>query len=195
MSLSIKTARATSQGGIGRTYGVRSGDPGFFGGLIGGIKGAATSLLTGGNPITGAVRGAVEGSGGLPGRSRGRTQTPPPMPGRGAMPVTRTPGLRGTAQRLIPGGKTGYQVNVQEDGKIGCPGGYHPNKSSYFLMDGTFVPEGSKCVKNRRRNPANPKALDRAMGRLNSAKRLQSKLAGYSTPKYTKAGNRKDKCR
>ena len=76
---------------------------------------------------------------------------------------------------------------------MGCPSGFHPNKSSYFLKDGTFVPEGTRCVKNRRRNAANPRALDRAISRLNSAKRLQSKLSGFSTKKYTATGRRKEK--
>lgn len=61
--------------------------------------------------------------------------------------------------------------------KLACPGGFHPNKSSYHLRDGTFVPKGSKCVKNRRRNPLNPKALDRAMSRLQSAKKAAKKLS------------------
>ena len=47
-----------------------------------------------------------------------------------------------------------------------CPSGYHLNKTSYFLKDGTFVPARSKCVKNRRRNPLNPHALNRATSRL-----------------------------
>lgn len=60
--------------------------------------------------------------------------------------------------------------------KVACPPGYRPNKSSYFLTDGTFVPKDSRCVKIRRRNPLNPRALDRAMGRLTSAKRAAKKL-------------------
>lgn len=80
----------------------------------------------------------------------------------------------------------------KEGTKLACPSGFHPNKSSYFLSDGTFVPEGSKCVKNRRRNPMNPRALDRAIGRLNSAKRVQNKLKSFSTDKYTASGTRKD---
>lgn len=78
-----------------------------------------------------------------------------------------------------------------------CPSGYHLNKSSYYRRgpggQAVFIPEGTVYVKNRRRNPANPRALDRALGRLNAAKRLQNKLSGYSTAKYTASG-RKKKC-
>jgi hypothetical protein len=89
----------------------------------------------------------------------------------------------------------GENLQMQTNGtgmKLACPGGMHPNKSDYFLKDGTFVPAGTKCVKNRRRNPMNPRALDRAIGRMNGAKRLQSKLREFSTDKFTAAG--KEKC-
>jgi hypothetical protein len=57
------------------------------------------------------------------------------------------------------------------------PSGYHWNKSDYFLMDGTFVPKGTKIVKNRRRNSLNPRALDRAIGRVSGAKKASKKLS------------------
>lgn len=48
------------------------------------------------------------------------------------------------------------------------PRGYHLNKSAYFLRDGTFVPARSRFVRNRSRNPANGRALRRAIGRVSS---------------------------
>jgi len=66
-------------------------------------------------------------------------------------------------QRFVPGGATGMEGTVQ-------PKGYHANKTSYFLQDGTHVPAGSRWVKNRRRNPFNPRALSHAMGRIVSFK-------------------------
>jgi hypothetical protein len=73
----------------------------------------------------------------------------------------------------------------------GKPSGYHANKSSYWLMDGTFIEKGTRWVKNRRRNPANARALSRAIGRIDLGKKLQGTLAGISTGKYTAAGKRK----
>jgi len=66
-----------------------------------------------------------------------------------------------------------YQ-NGNGNGK--APSGYHYNKTSYFLKDGTFVPEGTKLVKNRRRNPLNPRAASRAISRLESAKKAVKRL-------------------
>lgn len=43
--------------------------------------------------------------------------------------------------------------------------GYHFNKRGYFTKAG-YVPAHSKCVKNRRRNPLNPRALHRAASRM-----------------------------
>lgn len=177
------------------------GDPGLFGGLIGAVTGGVKSLLTGGNPITGAVSGAVSGFRGQP--------KPAPVamtqPARGSV----GPGIRGTGQILpplpIPG--TGLQlqapVSIQAPAKgtgtmangtrLACPAGFHPNKSDYFLRDGTFVAEGTRCVKNRRRDPLNPRALRSAIGRIDAGKQWQSKLREIETGRHTKAGTRKTK--
>lgn len=78
----------------------------------------------------------------------------------------------------------------------GCPSGYHPNKSSYYrqMPDGSgviHIPKGTVCVKNRRRNPMNPKALRRAVSRVDAGKKWQAKLAEISTAKYTASGKKK----
>jgi hypothetical protein len=73
----------------------------------------------------------------------------------------------------------------------GAPKGFHLNKADYFLRDGTFVPKGSKWVRNRSRNPLNPRALQRAVARVDAGKTWQGKLHEIETGKYTKAGNRK----
>jgi hypothetical protein len=84
-----------------------------------------------------------------------------------------------------PGGdpKIRPDGNGRVDGKLCCGSGYHPNKAEYFLKNGTRIPEGSKCVRNRRRNPLNPRALDRAGSRVLSAKRAASWLAKVTIPK------------
>jgi len=65
-----------------------------------------------------------------------------------------------------------------------CPiSGYHWNKSGYFLKSGEYVRAGSKMVKNRRRNPANPRATSNAIMRIKGAKRYASSLSSISIRK------------
>lgn len=195
MSRQLRVARARYRG-----------DPGLGGFLkkVGkGLVGGAVGLVTGGP--AGAVAGAAMAV-------RGGTATPSrnvataglvggPMPG-GPQEGFRIPfpgpsDLRVRPGAILPGGDPFVMreggTMVQAGMKLACPSGYRPNKTSYFLKDGTFIPAGSKCVKARRRNPLNPRALDRALGRLNSAKRFQAKLKDYSTDKYTASGGAK-KC-
>jgi hypothetical protein len=107
----------------------------------------------------------------------------PQGPGGSRYPVMPRPGIGGAIERALPGGKTGYEVAIPAGNK--APGGYHWNKSDYFLRDGTFVPAGTKLVKNRRRNPLNPKAASRAISRLESAKRAVKDLGRVSIRKRT----------
>lgn len=189
MSLAVKQGRYTSQGGMRGN--VRSGDPGLLGGILGGLGG----LITGGP--AGAVAGAVAGwKGGGSSRPPSRGIVGPQIPpGRGPGRTFPLPGgsrIRFRPGDMFPGGAPGFQVEGDPNVKLACPSGYHPNKSSYWLQDGTYVEKGTRCVKNRRRNPMNPRALDRALSRLNSAKKVQNKLRKYSTNKYTAAGTKKD---
>jgi len=200
MSASIKVARMRTQGGVMAQRRVMGGDPGLFGSigrLVGGaIKtvGKVVSSVPGVGGVAGGVLGTVGGAiagGGPKTIPAPRINLPTLIPTQTMpIPVTPSPGISGGIARLLPGGKSGYEVAVPM-GVGQSPSGYHWNKSSYFLSDGTFVPEGSKLVKNRRRNAANPRALDRALGRVNSAKRLQHKLSKISTGKYTASGKRK----
>lgn len=197
MSGAIKAARGGSRA-------VAQGDPGLFGGLIGGFKGFGGSFLSGGNPFAGAASGAVAGFRGAPSLSTvpppisvamGRPPSGRPQGPRGAR-VIPTPGIVGRIQRFLPGGATGLEMAgaaaTGTDMVPFIPKGFHPNKSAYFLRDGTFVAKGSKFVKNRRRNPLNPRALRRAIGRIDAGKIWQGKLHEISTAKFTAAGNRKD---
>lgn len=206
MSLAVKSSRAAliAQRPTVRRAGMR-GDPGIFGDIWSGIKGVggaivggATGLLTGG-PL-GAIGGAVRGSGIL------GDPKPPALPAIGNVPfINPRQGLQQaptgvSVGGLFPGGAKPYAALDYTNGnghrpgsKEGLPSGYHWNKSDYFLKDGTFVAAGTQPVKDRRRNPMNPRALSNSMKRLEGAKRFQAKLSGFSTPKYTAAGNRK-KC-
>lgn len=119
----------------------------------GGIKGCAAGGCA---PIAGEPLGP--GGGPLP-PGPGAPRPPAPPRGNGCRPGART------TSRIV------------------CPPGCHPNKSDYFLKGGTFVPAGTRCVSNRRRNPLNPRALDRAAGRLRSAQKAVRFLSGVKVPK------------
>lgn len=166
MSLAIKGARVASQGGVPAGRMVTSGDPGLFGGLVGAVKGFVT-----GGPL-GAVSGAVSGFRG-PQRPAAPTNIALPAIGARTGITVNRPGFVGAAQRAVPGGATGTM-------QIACPSGYHPNKTGYFLKSGQYVAPGTRCVKNRRRNPLNPRALSRAMGRLTSAKKASKAISRIS---------------
>lgn len=179
MSLSVKAARMSGQGGISRRQNVRGG------GLLSSIAsvakkigGVAVSAVTGG-PLSAASTAL-------------RSFTSAPRPAMPALPTfaqqVPAPGPVAAIQRAIPGGRTGM---------MSCPAGHRPNKSSYFLKDGTYVEKGSVCVRIRRRNPFNPRALDRAMSRLESAGRGAKRL-GFRAPSprsVAQAGARKGKRR
>lgn len=204
MSGSIKIARAQAMGDPG-LFGAIGG---ALKGAIGGLTGGPISIISG--AIAGGVKGAKGGKpgGGLTPNMRGalqRLQQGKPIapearraltgagvnvvglgPGFQAnqsVPVTRTPGLKGALQRLVPGGATGFEVTTQAGPSVACPPGFHPNKTSYFLKDGTFVPEGTRCVRNRRRNPMNPRALSRAISRVESAKKASKRLSRITVRK------------
>ena len=81
------------------------------------------------------------------------------------MDVTMPGGAQFRPFGLLPGGVPAFTPGE-------CPKGMRKNKSSYFLKDGTFIPKGSKCVRYRRRNEANTRALKRATSRLTSFERL-----------------------
>lgn len=179
MSLSNKMAKGNYMG-----------DPGFFGDLWKGIKGAgriATGVVGGlGIPIVSGVARTAGGIlfGGSPRNVIPGASTFPSMPAGmpismattlqgGSQPGTgmvKTPGFGAAVERFLPGGATG----MMQAGP--AMSGYHWNKSGYFLMDGTYVPPGSKLVKNRKRNPGNMRALSRSLGRIKSAKKMAAVL-------------------
>jgi len=153
------------------------GDPGLFDvfkritrGAIGFATGGPGGALRGLISPTRAPRGIIDG---------GRPPRLPPVgtvvrPGGGVTPIINIPGVKGILQRAIPGGATGLGVPGAVFRDIagispvvggGCPSGFHPNKSSYFTQAG-FVPQGSKCVRNRRRNLSNGRANTRSLRRM-----------------------------
>jgi len=138
------------------------GDPGILGDIWKGVKKVAKvgiSLLPGpvgvvARAITGTGRGsvAVGPAGGLAGQPTLQYQPPP------SGTLQQQPAGTMTPQGFIPG-----LCNMQ---------GTRPNKSSYYRavpgnpMQGVLIPKGSVCVKTRRLNVANPRALRRSIRRV-----------------------------
>ena len=199
MSMSNKMAKAGIQGDA------YMGDPGLFGDIWKGIKrvGRVATGVVGGLGIP-VVSGVARTAGGVlfgpaPGTTTQPSWAPAPMP----MNITRmpggvrmipsyggpmqgptpyaTPGIAGSMQRLFPGGATGYQAPPPQG--AASMGGYHLNKTGYHLMDGTYIPPGTRWVKNRRRNPGNMRALSRSLGRIKSAKRMTKALSNVTIRK------------
>lgn len=86
------------------------GDPGLLGSIgkaLGGVARAAVNILPG--PVGAVARTVLSAAGG------GSSARPAALPG--GMPVmtfagqTPVPGVRGTVQRLLPGGATGYRTS------------------------------------------------------------------------------------
>ena len=171
MSMMMQTARAPFRADASQ------GDPGLFDFARSSLNFAARTAL--GMTGFGGAAGAVQGA-----RARG-VMGPPPRGRNGAQSVeVPRPGVVGAAQRFLPGGATGMV-------EVACPSGHRANKTSYFLKDGTFVEKGSRCVKRRQRNPLNPKAMSRAIGRIDGGKRFQNRMAQISTGKFTASGKRR----
>lgn len=134
-----------------------------IGGFVtGGVTGAAAGFLRSSRRPSTRVRGS---------RSRAFELPRAPAPVPRSLSVVRSGGLRAFAQRTIPGGATGFEVATSG----GCPQGFHPNKSDYMTKDG-FVEEGTKCVRNRRRNLSNGRANTRALRRMAAWDKQERKL-------------------
>lgn len=69
-----------------------------------------------------------------------------------------------------------FQNGCPPDPAVCAPRGFHVNKSSYFLSDGTFIAKGSRFVRNRRLNNANGRAQDKAIVRLEKGQDHAKKL-------------------
>lgn len=132
------------------------GDPGFFSFLGKIARRVVTSIPGPIGLVAGTILGRGAGPRGVPMRRAPRLQ---PVP---------VPGIRGFAQRAIPGGETGFECPPG----AACPKGMRLNKSDYFLRDGTFVRAGTRCVKSRRINAGNGRAVRRAITRENAFVRL-----------------------
>lgn len=203
MSLAMRNARLYAKGDpglFGFLGGVVKGAVGGFltGGPAGAILGGAAGAVSGiaGRPISVAKTAAmspVQIASTLPILRR---TTPasilPPLPSQtptfsgvqiggpsGVQVGTSRPGV-GTAVAPTGPGVTGALVGAGAG--TPCVAGYHYNKSRYYSTRYGVVEKGSVCVKNRRRNPLNPRALSRAMSRVKSAQKAVRCLQLFAGP-------------
>jgi len=203
MSGRIKAARGMARYGTAMPGTGFQGDPGLFGFLgkaVKGLAGAALGSIPGGSFATGFARTAAAKIFGSKRPSKGfgsssrewrRIQSAQLDPGDIAR-ITRAGQRLGTlpvpAVLKAPRGFRGAQQTMpfQAGGSaatgmtLACPQGYHPNKSEYYVTSSQGTPSlvsvGERCVKNRKRNPLNPRALDRSISRIKSAKNVARKL-------------------
>lgn len=146
------------QAGDYRTYGY-GGDPGFLSSVWKGIKTVGKIAL--GIPIKPAAA--------APPIMRPPPRLPPPPPtfppprgrGGGFFPGVGT-GI--AAGAVVPAPRPGPAQVIPQAGC--CPPGYHISKTT------------GACVRNRRMNPCNPKALRRAIRRVDGFGRLAKRM-GY----------------
>lgn len=176
------------------------GDPGIFGSIgkaLGGIARVAGAILPG--PIGTVARFA---GGILPGgksAAQGTALAPAGLTG----PFTPGAGIQvhGPFGTGIGVGTFGPDLPQQPTGTLtpggaflpGCQlKGFRPNKSSYFRavpgspMQGVLVPKGSVCVKSRRLNVANPRALRRAIRRAQGFAKLSRRVLSFVSAKAPK---------
>ena len=211
MSGRIKAARSGFVGDAGYIPAMPGtgyvGDPGLFGWIGKKIKGAAGVAL--GAAAAAGIPGASTIQQYLT-RRPPPTMGPPPMtnfpvapPGfritsGGTMVRDRTGGQQAVRGRkggaVVPFGGmpgppmiAGRGTSFVPDQFGNCPVGHHKNKTGYWITSpqGTpsYVSPGERCVKNRRRNPLNPRATDRAISRLESAKKAVGKIGRVSIRK------------
>jgi len=180
MSLQIKVARIQTQGSGRVMPGI--GDPGLGSFLANTVRGAIGFVRDPVGTIASVLGGALGGQPGVVSNGQVVTkfkniQAQPPGPNGGILdinpPFGGEKGFGFTAFGGKGGGGTGGGMAANGNG---CMSGFHPNKSSYFLQNGTFIQKGTKCVKNRRRNSLNPRALDRAIGRIVGAKKKEETI-------------------
>jgi len=159
-----------------KTYGY-AGDPGWLSSLWRGIKKVAAPIVGGmlGGPIGAAVGGAVFNGGGTPpirAAQPGTIGGAISFPGgvsistayqrQAVVPYKYPRAIAGQQRRPQPGVPAGMAMDA-------CPSGYHLDKLT-----------GTKCVRNRRMNVANPRALRRSMRRVQGFEKLAKRTIQFT---------------
>lgn len=143
-------------------YGYPQGDPGllsFIGKIIKPIWKVA-------KPLLGGVIGGVLGAPIMAPSTAVTVPGAPPVPGGAAFPGGGLPVAAGAA---IGSAIAGYQGAAGAGGM--CPAGYHPRKDRRLPF---------KCVRNRRMNIANPRALRRGMRRVKGFEKLARSTISFT---------------
>jgi len=173
------------------------GDPGLLGNIFGGIKGAIGGFIKGG-PL-GAITGAVGGF-----KTQGTALAPLPQlqfPRPGVGIQAQGPFSTGIAIGAFGGGGVGGGgvVGPPTDasqfppvGTMTSQGflpmcgikGTRPNKSAYYkripgTLQGQLIPKGAVCVKTRRMNIANGRALRRAVRRAQGFAKMARRVMTF----------------
>jgi len=172
------------------------GDPGLFGFLGDAFRKGVSFIRDPVGTIAGTIAGVLTGSQGLSGGpgngqvvTNGQIISSGPIVAQSGFqqqpiidinfPFQGEPGIGVTFNPFGSQSSPSTALGVQ-NGNGACAVGSHLNKSSYFLKNGTFIQKGSRCVKNRRRNPLNPQAASRAISRLVSAKKATRSIDRFS---------------
>ncbi len=147
-----------------KTYGY-AGDPGFLSSLWKGIKKVAAPRIGGiiGGPIGMAIGGAVSVSRTPP--------TFPPPPGTIGGGISFPGGTQVVGQYLprLPGAVARGAAGMPGGVAGACPSGYH------LAKDGS-----GRWVRNRRMNVANPRALRKAMRRVQGFEKLAKRTIQFT---------------
>jgi len=160
-------------------YGARRGD--IFSKAFGAIKGAVTggvrSLVTGGNPITGAI---VGGAAALR-APVGPAAIAPSFSQSGGPGTAMVPSQfpRPGTSMAVPGGVVATTAMGNVVFATGVGRGKHPNKSGYWTRFG-YVAKGTKLVSNRHTNYGNGRALKRSLRRAHGFQHLARAVMSFT---------------
>jgi len=159
-----------------KTYGY-AGDPGFLSDLWKGVKKVGKVMLKTAFPLPSLAYDVFKG--------KGARQVPPSpagflpggmptsFPGVGAVPGS-IPGMMGRGGPTFAGAPLGQVAGMPRGARPfspdgSCPCGYHPEKSGRGY-----------CVRNRRMNVANPRALRRGMRRVSGFEKLARRTISFT---------------
>jgi hypothetical protein len=157
-----------------RTYGY-AGDPGFLSSLWKGVKSIALPII--GGMIGGPAGAAIGGALGAPKPKITPPMFPQPQAYSGQVGVSMPGGTQLVVGGQVPvRGPYGYPraptaiaAATAAAGPGGCPSGYH------LAKDGS-----GRWVRNRRMNIANPRALRRAMRRVQGFEKLAKRTISFT---------------
>ncbi len=143
-------------------YGYPQGDPGLFSFLAMAVPKVIKFFK---KPAVKAVVAAAAGAGAVEAGSQMMAPGPGIMPtGPMAPPGAGFPGV---GLPMLPGPGVARGGGAYMGGA--CPAGYHPDKRT-----------GTRCVRNRRMNIANPRALRRSMRRVKGFEKLARKTISFT---------------